>query len=183
MSALEPVIIELEGRLENPGDSLPVSGRIEVDELDIRDNRFSLEGGIAFDVVCTIAGVGILVTGIVRTRVIGACDRCLEPASHDVSGEIDEYYLFEAPEDAEEYEDGYELVGEDRKVDLSGAINDAVVMDVPYVLLCDPDCRGLCPTCGANLNEGDCGCAEAAERDWVDSDENPFAALKDLKLD
>lgn len=68
-------------------------------------------------------------------------------------------------------------------IDLGDAISDAVVMDTPFVVLCQPDCKGLCPTCGANLNEGDCGCAEAAEQAWVDSDENPFAALKGLKLD
>ena len=53
-------------------------------------------------------------------------------------------------------------------------------MDTPFVVLCRPDCLGICPTCGANLNEG---CADKAEQDWVDSDENPFAALKNLKLD
>lgn len=183
MEALNPVIVDLEGMLENPGDSLPVSGKIELDELEVRGSTYALEGGISYDVVCTNAGDGILATGIVRASASGSCDRCLESASFDISGEIDEYYLFEQPEDAEEYEDGFELVGEDRKIDLSGAINDAVVMDVPYVLLCQPDCKGLCPTCGANLNEGDCGCAEAAEDAWVQSDENPFAALKDLKLD
>ena len=147
------------------------------------EKELTLPEGASYDVVFTNAGDGILVTGIVRASVTGECDRCLEPAAFEVAGEIEEYYLFEEPEDPESYEDGFELIGPDRVIDLGDAISDAVVMDTPFVVLCQPDCKGLCPTCGANLNEGDCGCAEAAEQAWVDSDENPFAALKGLKLD
>lgn len=177
------VIVDLTGQLENPGESMPVSGALDVDGYSVGDKHLRLSDGIHYDVVLTNAGDGILVTGIVRAHATGECDRCLEPASFDVAGEIEEYYLFEEPEDKEAYEDGFELVGDDRQVDLSGAINDAVVMDTPFVVLCKPDCLGICPTCGANLNLGDCGCADKAEQDWVDSDENPFAALKNLKLD
>ena len=74
-------------------------------------------------------------------------------------------------------------MGEDHTIDLSDAIADAVVMDTPFVVLCRPDCAGLCPTCGANLNEGSCSCADQREGDYVASDANPFAALKNLKLD
>lgn len=177
------VIVDLTGQLENPGESMPVSGTLAVDGYSVGDKRLQLSDGIHYDVVLTNAGDGILVSGIVRAHATGECDRCLEPASFDVAGEIEEYYLFEEPEDEEAYEDGFELVGEDRQIDLSGAINDAVVMDTPFVVLCKTDCLGICPTCGANLNLGDCGCADKAEQDWVDSDENPFAALKNLKLD
>ena len=86
-------------------------------------------------------------------------------------------------EDPEAYEDGYELLGEDRIVDLGEPINDAVVMDTPFVVLCKPDCRGLCPTCGCNLNVEQCDCAAQAEAEWAEATENPFAALKNLKLD
>jgi uncharacterized protein len=57
----------------------------------------------------------------------------------------------------------------------------ALIMETPYVVLCREDCAGLCPTCGANLNEGDCGCAAkaASEPDPM----SPFAALKDLDVD
>lgn len=183
MEEMNPVVVDLTGQLENPGESLPVSGRVDVSSFVVGEKEFSVADGIAYDVVFTNAGDGILVTGLVRAVVTGTCDRCLDQATLDISGEIEEYYLFEAPEDQEAYEDGFELIGEDRLIDLAGPINDAVVMDVPYVVLCQPDCRGLCPTCGANLNRDQCDCAERAEQDWVDSDENPFAALKNLTFD
>ena len=182
MDAIAPVVVDLSCALENPGDSLPVTGKLELEGYSSGDKAYTLDDGISYDVVLTHAGDGVLATGFVRARAAGACDRCLESATFDIAGEIEEYFLFEEPEDPEEFEDGFELVGPERTIDLSGAISDAVVMDTPFVLLCRPDCAGLCPQCGANLNEGDCGCATASEQAWVDSDENPFAALKNLNL-
>lgn len=183
MAFIDPIVIELEGRLEAPGESMPVSGTVDIPSYEVGDKEFALDGGITYDVVLTNAGDGILVSGLVRAHAVGECDRCLDPAHFDVAGEIEEYFLFHEPEDAEAYEDGFELVGENRSVDLAGPIADAVVMDTPFVVLCRPDCAGLCPTCGCNLNREQCDCAARAEEEYVTSDENPFAALKNLKLD
>lgn len=183
MSCLGSVAVDLTDKLDNPGESLQLAGLIDVDAYTVGEKTLSLPHGASYDVVLTNAGDGILVTGIVRADVTGECDRCLEPASFEISGEIEEYYLFEEPENPQEYEDGFELVSPERVIDLGEAISDAVVMDTPFVVLCQPDCQGLCPTCGANLNEGDCGCAADAEQAWVESDENPFAALKALTFD
>ena len=183
MADFAAVPFDIADKLENPGDSLPVSGKVDAALYNVGEKTYQLADGVSYDVVLTNAGTGILVTGLVRAHATGECDRCLDPASFDIAGEIEEFYLFEEPEDPEAYEDGYELVGEDRIIDLAEPINDAVVMDTPFVVLCQPDCRGLCPTCGCNLNREQCDCASKTEQDWVDSDENPFAALKNLKLD
>lgn len=183
MADFDPVVIDLTDKIDNPGDSLPVSGRIDVSSYTAGEKEFSFVDGIAYDVVLTNAGDGVLASGLVRASVTGECDRCLEPASFDVAGEIEEYFLFEEPEDPEAYEDGFDLVSPERTVDLSDAIADAVVMDTPFVVLCRPDCAGLCPTCGANLNHETCSCERKQEESWADDARNPFAALKDLKFD
>ena len=181
MAFVEPVIIELRDRIENPGESLQLEGTLDAGTYTVGDKEFQLPQGIAYDVVLTNAGDGILASGMVRAHVEGTCDRCLDTASFDIAGEIQEYYLFHEPEDASEDED-YELLGAERTIDLAEPISDAVVMDTPFVVLCRPDCAGLCPTCGCNLNYETCDCAQQAEEAWVESDENPFAALKQLKL-
>ena len=78
---------------------------------------------------------------------------------------MDGYYLFHEPERLAEDEDeaDYELVSPDNTIDLSASLVSALVMDTPFVVLCRDDCRGLCPVCGANLNEGDCGHAAELE--------------------
>ena len=52
------------------------------------------------------------------------------------------------------------------------------------MVLCREDCKGLCPVCGANLNEVDCGHAVQieAEREQDRLDASPFAALRNLDL-
>lgn len=61
------------------------------------------------------------------------------------------------------------------EIDLRDPIQEEVVMALPMRPLCRPDCKGLCPKCGADLNQGDCGC----ERKVF----NPkFAALAGLKI-
>lgn len=183
MALFDPVLIELADHIENPGDSYPVAGTIDAPSYSVGEKEFALDDGISYDVVLTHTGDGVLVTGLVRAGATGACDLCLEPAHIDIAGEIQEYYLFEEPDDPDAYEDGFEVVSPERVIDLSGSIADAVIMDTPFVVLCRPDCKGLCPTCGANLNEGPCGCAEREAEERAMSDDNPFAVLKNLKLD
>lgn len=183
MSDFPKVEIDLSEQLEFPGDTYPVNGTVAVETYTVGEKEYRVEDGISYDVVFTNAGTGVLASGMVRAHATGECDRCLDEASFDIAGEIEEFYLFEEPEDPEAYEDGYELLGEDRIVDLAEPINDAVVMDTPFVVLCRPDCAGLCPTCGINLNHETCDCAQKASDAWAEATENPFAALKNLKLD
>lgn len=183
MSAIEPIVVDLKDHLDNPGDSLSLTQKVELASYSTGDKDFTLSDGVSFDVVLTNAGDGILVTGIVRAEATGSCDRCLEAASFEIAGEIEEYYLFEEPQDEEAYEDGFDLVSPERTIDLADAVWDALVMDTPFVVLCREDCAGLCPVCGVNLNTGTCDCAREAQQEWAASDENPFAALKNLKLD
>lgn len=183
MALFDPVLIELADHIENPGDSYPVSGTIDAASYTVGEKEFALDDGVSYDVVLTHTGDGVLVTGLVRASATGTCDLCLDPAHLDIAGEIQEYYLFEEPDDPDAYEDGFEVVGPERVIDLAGPIADAVIMDTPFVVLCRPDCKGLCPTCGANLNEGRCGCAEREAEERAASDDNPFAVLKNLKLD
>ena len=181
---MEPIIIPIDERLKGAGSALPISGHIDQSGYSLGEHEFSLPDGIDYDLVLTNAGEGILASGMVRTHVVGTCDRCLERAEFDIASEVDEYFLFEAPAEDElgddEDEVDYSLVGDDDAIDLAGPIMAAILMETPYVVLCREDCKGLCPTCGANLNEGDCGCAAKHAEQAASS--NPFSKLKDLNL-
>lgn len=183
MGAFASIPVNLDGKLENPGESLPLAGAIPAGSYTVGERELFLPEGASYDVMFTNTGDGILLTGIVRAHVESTCDRCLEPAAFEVGGEIEEYYLFEEPADEEAFEDGFELIGPDRTVDVAEPISDAVVMETPFVVLCREDCQGLCPVCGVNLNREQCGCAERARKEAAASSENPFAALAALTFD
>lgn len=180
------MVIALDERLAATGATTSVAGHLDEVGYSLGEHEFSLPEGIDYDIALTNAGEGILATGLLRASVVGTCDRCLEEASFDVSAEVDGYYLFEEPERLADDEDesDYELVAGDQTIDLSSAFLAALVMETPFVVVCREDCRGLCPVCGANLNEGDCGHAAglAAEREAARLAASPFAALSSLDV-
>lgn len=181
---MQPVIFQLDERLANPGDTLPIEGHLDEASYVLGQHEFALPEGIDYDLALTNAGEGILVTGMIRCRVVGTCDRCLDDAEFDIAGEVDEYYLFEEPEGEKDDDDDdidYALVLPDDTIDLACALDTSLIMETPFVVLCKPDCKGLCPVCGENLNEVDCGHAQQVEESRRPA--NPFAALAGLKLD
>ncbi len=179
----------LDERLANPGDSLPVAGHMDKEGYELGTHQFTLPDGLDYDLILTNAGEGILATGMVNAHVAGTCDRCLGDAEFDLACEVDEYFLFHEPNEPvdvgdDEDEVDYSLVGDDNTINLGEALELALLMETPYVVLCREDCAGLCPECGANLNEEDCGHAQEIEarREQERLDASPFAALKNLDL-
>ncbi len=179
----------LDERLANPGDTIAVDGVLARSGYTLGDHVFSLPQGISYDLMLTNAGEGILATGMLNAHVEGVCDRCLEKAEFDATGEVDEYYLFNEPDpqmlgDDEDVVD-FSLVSADKTIDLTDALLSALVMETPFVVLCREDCKGLCPECGANLNEEDCGHAAEIEarREAERRAASPFAALANLTFD
>lgn len=72
------------------------------------------------------------------------CDRCLSDAKENQVHEFDEEL------------DGAEVI--DGFIDITELVRDVMIASQPIQNLCEIDCKGLCPNCGKNLNEGDCGC-------------------------
>lgn len=111
---------------------------------------------------------GIRVTGNITGTIRMECTRCLEEYRQELDIETDEFYR--RPGLGAVTSDGRQLpqeeVGEEDEyiiseglIDLNLLVNDAVMLSLPIKRLCRDDCRGLCPHCGRNLNEGECGCA------------------------
>ena len=78
-------------------------------------------------------------------------------------------------------EDEFDVLSEDKVIDVEPLATAALLLEFPLVPLCDDECKGLCSTCGANLNEGPCGCEPASDEDDVPP--NPFAVLKDFPFE
>jgi uncharacterized protein len=92
---------------------------------------------------------GVLVTGTATMTAVGECVRCLREVSQPIEVDVQELFVHDAG-----YEDDDEtslLQGD--LIDLEPVIRDDVVLDLPFQPLCSPDCAGLCPTCGARLDD------------------------------
>jgi uncharacterized protein len=89
---------------------------------------------------------GVLVTAEVEVAVSAECGRCLDPVELGLVVPVQELYAYEPdPDDP----DALTLSGD--TLDLEPVVRDAVVLALPMNPLCDPDCPGLCATCGARL--------------------------------
>jgi uncharacterized protein len=125
------------------GSSVPSDAEAEVDLM--------LEG---------VPG-GVVARGQVTAPWESDCRRCLATVSGELRAGVVE--VFERSPDPEQT---YALVGD--QLDLEPLARDAVLLELPLAPLCREDCLGLCPTCGADLNEVVCGCqAEVGDPRWA----------------
>lgn len=96
---------------------------------------------------------GVLATGTATLQAVGECVRCLREVTLDLEVDVQELFVHDASSEAGyDDEDEVSLVQGDL-VDLEPVIRDDVVLDLPFQPLCSPDCAGLCPTCGARLDD------------------------------
>ena len=161
--------------LRESGGIACLQGSLPLDSYQVGDRAFTLEQGLAYDLQVISANAGCVVSGQVSARIQGECSRCLEPACALVEGPVECWCLLAPPDPEEDLEeDEYLLIGEDGVIDLGDACLAALVLETPVSVLCDPDCQGLCPQCGVNLNKEQCSCGTAPDPD------SPFAVLKDF---
>jgi uncharacterized protein len=107
---------------------------------------------------------GILVTGHIKTEVRVPCVRCLTLFTVPIEIDVEESFrpsidiLTGAPIPAADGEDEVTRLDGHHILDLTEVIRQDLLLAIPMSTLCHPDCRGICPGCGANLNEEPCTC-------------------------
>ena len=111
---------------------------------------------------------GLLLQGKFRAEADLECVRCLETFSKTLKWSSTDLYAF----DKRSISESNLLVPEDGQIDLEPLLREYALLEFPINPVCKPDCKGLCPVCGENLNETDCG----HRLESVSS----FTALKDL---
>ncbi len=96
----------------------------------------------------------------------GECRRCLTDV--DVTVEEPAHFLFgEAGADDLDDPDVFVFDPRDSGLDLRPAVREQWLLAAPAFVECRADCRGLCPTCGADLNAGACSCEPAGDNRWT----------------
>ena len=106
----------------------------------------------------------LLVAVSVRAEAQLPCARCLEPADAVIEGTL--RYFFSLKRDVSDEKagkaDGDEeiilLDAWEDEIDLAPLIWEVLITSLPATALCSPDCKGLCPECGTNLNKYTCDC-------------------------
>lgn len=159
------LIVDL-GRLEREG-RVRIREDIGPDNPIWADLDFRFAGPVHVELEAQQVLRDVLVNGQVKGMVAHECRRCLEPVSTPVVEDLSMFFQAGVPEEQAEAEEVYALP-ERGDLDLAPAVREQVALAVPQFALCREDCRGLCPKCGRNLNEGDCDCvSEEVDDRWA----------------
>ena len=87
-----------------------------------------------------------------KTTVLMECSGCLAPVRKELSFEIKERFAHTGRDD----EETETFTGD--QIDLADFVKRGIIGELPMRVECREDCKGLCPICGKDLNDGDCGC-------------------------
>lgn len=120
-------------------------------------------GPAVVDVLVRNTGGALVVEISGTARVEATCSRCLRPFWLDVPfSTVEEFREEPGPNDQWL---GYSRYQADQ-LELDEVVADAIAVAMPLAPVCRPDCRGLCPVCGADRNETECGCVPEADPRW-----------------
>lgn len=151
-----------------------------IDQLIVLPAEGSPETPIGGELKLTRTNRGLLAQAKLRAATSVPCSRCLKPVMLVLTLAIEEEYLptvdpltgarLPEPDEPTPFR-----IDEHHHLDLAEAVRQAAVLAEPMQPLCRPDCQGLCPGCGADRNEGACGCAARLP-------DERWQALRGLKL-
>jgi len=155
-------------------------------ELDFYGQDFNFPSGLHAEAVAKWLEESLLSVEIsISAEAETSCARCLKDTSLEISGDLRYLYYLrsaagetgESDEEIEEFADympvDVEYFG--RVLDIMPQIEESIFSLLPTKVLCREDCKGLCPNCGKDLNEGECDCKD-------DSIDPRLDALRGFKL-
>ena len=148
------VILTISQIIGKTGESMEVSFSENV------ENTMGYPDVVCFSEPVVIKGVltntkkGILFEADGNTEAVYLCSRCLERVKVPIQFNINEMFY---PSGSVENEKEAETFCDD-EMDLTDVIQRSILENLPMKVVCKEECKGLCPKCGKNLNEGDCDC-------------------------
>lgn len=149
-----PFLVNVASLKGHPGSSQREHLQGPLDGLAMPDSSVPDGAEVSLDVLVESASGGMVVVGEIEAPWVGECARCLGEAAGVLTSQVRE--LFATADAGADLELSYPYRGD--QLDLEPMVRDAVLLELPQVPLCRPDCAGLCPTCGTELNTEACSC-------------------------
>ena len=163
------MLLGLSKIIDSPGASVDFSTSVDLSDLRYGVTNPVSETVLAQGTVRNTAGV-LLLKGSISTTIHGVCDRCAADFHREIRFPMDVVLVTELSNEENEDEWVFPLEGD--SADLDDIVRTVFVLNLDSKLLCRDDCKGICPRCGRNLNDGPCQCEKELDP--------RFAALKQL---
>ncbi|NIM50272.1 MAG: hypothetical protein GTN62_08930 [Gemmatimonadales bacterium] len=160
--------VDLRALHEGP---IEITGVVAADDPLLDDLEFDLAEPVRVRGRLTDSGPGRYYWhGELGTEVAARCRRCLADVPVEISADV--RVLFTDDSGADDPA-AYIIEPRATELDLGEMVREELILAVPEFVLCREECRGLCPRCGKDLNEGPCTCRPELDPRW--------AALEELK--
>ncbi len=152
------MFVNLTDVLTNQGKVLPMQIETGIKQVLVGGESYQVLKSVPVDFVFTNTQKGrARIEGKTEFTFAVTCDRCLKPVEQKIvlvfTREVTapDMSTGSSEEDEQDFMDGYQLNVED-------LLNSEIVTSWPMKILCKPDCKGICPKCGRDLNTGTCDC-------------------------
>lgn len=145
--------LDLREIIEVPGAHLPFERELDAERLRMGSVESFTAPVMAHGEVVNTAGV-LTVYAEITARMHCVCDRCGREFDMEHSVDVEVPVVQEDEGDA----DGEAFSLEGDCLDIDDLLETAFILDMPTKFLCREDCKGVCPKCGKNLNDGECDC-------------------------
>ena len=139
---------------------LPIDVDVPPSVLQWEPEGVRLRGPLRLEGTVQQSGSDIVLRGRLTGEAETSCRRCLEPIRQPIDEDVVFVYRPGVSPVEAERDEVYVLDARAREVDLTDAVREHVLLAAPQYVICEEACQGLCPRCGANLNEGACACRE-----------------------
>ena len=147
--------LDFTGLFNSSVDEIPVDYRLNLDDFEYGTYKPLTDGVSVKGRAYSKADVVYLDLSITFT-FNGICDRCADEFSRDYSLDISRVVVSHL--ENEEDDEDYIIADSDNKLNLDDFVYQEIQLFLPQKMLCNDDCKGLCPKCGMNLNKGKCDC-------------------------
>lgn len=142
-----------------------LSGTIAVDDPLFDDLGRELGKPVQVSGLLSSASLGRFYwRGTLATVVNAVCRRCLTPTPLEISAHVE--VVFTEDQDSEDPSEYVVPEGTD-VIDFREAVREELILAADQYVLCREDCKGLCPTCGTDLNQQSCACRPPPDPRWA----------------
>ncbi len=167
------MILDLSDIIKNDKDTMAVDCDIDLSSLEFMGEDFTFSKPLHIEGTIHNNTKNLELNARVSGSMQVRCARCAKPFDTDVDFDMTEILL---REDGEISPDSDVVIFSGYEVDITEIVTNNFFMNVSGRYLCKEDCKGLCPICGKDLNEGDCDC----DNDTIDP---RWAALAEIIKD
>jgi uncharacterized protein len=142
---------------------IDITRDFEADNVDLEAEGIALKEFLTVRVTVQKVKDEYFCQGYVVAPIEAECSRCLTLFDSEITGDLTFIARSESGKSVMSTDPGEDVVymkEDERIIPLDNIVRQALLLSLPLKPLCSPECRGMCPNCGVNLNEENCDCKE-----------------------